>query len=125
MKSREVILGHFGSNSDKICFRACLILSFNLKKTKKPLVKGSTCQVRSFLAVRGRSWIPVKVGKSVEERKKQKIEIENWGNFYDQTDLDKFSSEFNDIAEEVYKTEETQPPTQGQFNRIVLCQIHF
>ena len=66
-----------------------------------------------------------KVGKSVEERKKQKIEIENWGNFYDQTDLDKFSSEFNDIAEEVYKTEETQPPTQGQFNRIVLCQIHF
>ena len=61
----------------------------------------------------------------MEERKKQKIEIENWGNFYDQTDLDKFSSEFNDIAEEVYKTEETQPPTQGQFNRIVLCQIHF
>ena len=70
-------------------------------------------------------WTPIKVGKSVEERKKQKIEIENWGNFYDQTDLDKFSSEFNDIAEEVYKIEETQPPTQGQFSRIVLWKIHF
>ena len=66
-----------------------------------------------------------KVAKSAEERNKQKIEIENWGNFYDQTDLDKFSSEFNDIAEQVYKIEETQPPTQGQFYRIVLSQIHF